>query len=202
MQWLARYSIDLTRISLGIVFLWFGMIKFFPGISPMETLATKTIYVLTLDLVPPVVSRPLLAALETIIGLGLLSRKFLRLTLGLLLFQMMGTLTPIFLFPHEIFLRAPFLPALEGHYIIKNIVFIAAGLVVAATTRGGGLVVDRASVREPARPILENDRRAGDTSHPALESDAVPLARWRRLVQACANDLRGSIDSRREASAA
>ena len=80
MQWLARYSIDFTRISLGIVFLWFGVIKFFPGISPMETLATKTIYVLT-----STSSRPRFPGAlgpGTIIGLGLLSRKFLRLTLA------------------------------------------------------------------------------------------------------------------------
>ena len=112
-------------------------------------------------------------------------------------------------FPHEIFLRAPFLPALEGHYIIKNIVFIAAGLVVAATTRGGGLVVDPIRVGEPARPILESHgspaSRAGsdvDSSSPFLVNDAAPLTRWRRLVQACANELHVPIDSEREARAA
>ena len=54
----------------------------------------------------------------------------MRTTLLLLWLQMLGTLTPIFLFPHEVFIRIPFAPSLEGQYIIKNLVLISAGLVV------------------------------------------------------------------------
>lgn len=32
--WMARYGITLLRVSLGIVFLWFGWLKFFPQMSP------------------------------------------------------------------------------------------------------------------------------------------------------------------------
>ena len=66
----------------------------------------------------------------------------MRLTLLLLWLQMLGTITPIFLFPRETFLHAPYAPTLEGQYIIKNIVLICAGLVLGATVRGGRMVAD------------------------------------------------------------
>jgi hypothetical protein len=80
-----------------------------------------------------------LAGWECLIGLGLLSGKLLRATLALLFVQMLGTLAPLVLFPHEVFVRIPFMPTLEGQYIIKNLVLISAGVVVGATVRGGHL---------------------------------------------------------------
>jgi hypothetical protein len=55
---------------------------------------------------------------------------------------MLGTLTPLFLFPQEVFIRVPYTPTLEGQYIIKNLVLISAGIVLGATVRGGELVPD------------------------------------------------------------
>lgn len=133
--WMSRYGITFLRISLGIVFLWFGVLKFFPGASPAMQLATKTISVLSFGLVKPNVSIILLALLETLIGLGLLTRTFLRATLFLLFAQMIGTITPLFLFPNETFNSIPFEPTLEGQYIIKNIVLISAGIVIGSTVR-------------------------------------------------------------------
>ena len=53
-----------SRIALGIVFLWFGALKFFPGLSPAHDLATRTIYTLTFGLIPASVSVILLATLN------------------------------------------------------------------------------------------------------------------------------------------
>lgn len=145
--WMARYGLLLLRLSLGAVFFWFGFLKFFPGLSPAQDLATRTIEALTFGLVPPSVSIYILAIWECLIGLGLLLGRFMRATLLLLFLQMLGTITPIFLFPHEVFLRIPYAPTLEGQYIIKNMVLISAGLVLGATVRGGGMVV------EPGKPI-------------------------------------------------
>lgn len=130
-----KHGIKLLRISLGVVFLWFGFLKFFPGSSPAEQLATKTISILTFGLVKPAVSIYLLAAMETLIGLGLIFRIFLRTTLFILFFQMLGTVTPLFLFPGETFTMIPFSPTLEGQYIIKNMVLVSAGIVIGATVR-------------------------------------------------------------------
>lgn len=140
-NWMARYGLMLLRISLGIVFLWFGVLKFFPNLSPAQDLATRTISVLTFNIVTPDISLPLLAAWESLIGMGLLiGGDGLRITLLLLYVQMIGTMTPIFLFPHEVFKVIPYAPTLEGQYIIKNLVLISAGIVVGATVRGGHIV--------------------------------------------------------------
>lgn len=66
----------------------------------------------------------------------------LRATLLLLFAQMLGTLTPLVLFPAETFSRFPLAPTLEGQYIIKNAVLVAGAIVVGATVRGGELSPD------------------------------------------------------------
>ncbi|MBF8289415.1 MAG: hypothetical protein HW391_383 [Chloroflexi bacterium] len=136
---LARWGVPVLRIGLGIVFLWFGALKFFPGASPAETLAARTIELLTGGAVGPSVSLPVLATWESLIGIGLLAGRFMRATLLLLGLQMLGTLTPLVLFPAETFSSFPLVPTLEGQYIIKNIVLIGAAMVVGATVRGGQL---------------------------------------------------------------
>ncbi|MBN1207297.1 MAG: DoxX family membrane protein [Myxococcaceae bacterium] len=139
---MARYGIVLLRINLGIVFFWFGALKFFPGLSPAQDLATRTIHVLTLGLMAPSVSIPILATWECLIGLGLIFGVFMRATLLLLFLQMLGTVTPIFFFPGEIFTAIPYGLTLEGQYIVKNLVLISAGLVIGATVRGGAWVAE------------------------------------------------------------
>ncbi|MDR7555536.1 MAG: DoxX family membrane protein [Armatimonadota bacterium] len=138
-SWMARYGIVALRLSLGTVFLWFGLLKFFPGLSPAQELAGKTIHTLTFGLVPPHLAVPILAVWESWIGVGLLLGVWLRTTLLLLWLQMLGTITPLVLFPGETFVRLPYAPTLEGQYILKNLVLIAAGLVIGATVRGGRL---------------------------------------------------------------
>ena len=139
-QWMARHGIVLLRVSLGVVFLWFGVLKFFPGLSPAQDLASRTIAALTFGVVQANVSVPLLATWECAIGLGLIAGVWMRAVLLLLFLQMIGTLTPVFLFPGEVFVRIPYAPTLEGQYIIKNLVLISGALVIGATVRGGRLV--------------------------------------------------------------
>jgi uncharacterized membrane protein YphA (DoxX/SURF4 family) len=141
-RWLARHSLPILRIAMGVVFLWFGALKFFPGLSPAEDIALRTIDVLTFGWLPEGVSLVLLAGLECAIGLGFLTGRFMRLTLALLTFQMIGALSPLVLFPGEVFDTFPYSPTLEGQYIIKNLVLIGAGLVIGATVRGGRIVAD------------------------------------------------------------
>ena len=141
-NWMARHGIVLLRVSLGLIFFWFGALKFFPDLSPAQDLATRTIGVLTFGLVPPSVSIVVLAIWECAIGLGLIFGLFMRATLLLLFVQMLGTITPLIFFPQEAFTRFPYAPTLEGQYIIKNIVLISAGLILSATVRGGAVVAD------------------------------------------------------------
>ncbi len=138
-RWMARHGVRLIRISLGIVFFWFGLLKFFPGLSPAEQLAGRTIERLTLGWVTPGLSLPVLALWEVAIGLGLLTGWAKRATLLLLFLQMPGTLLPLFFFPSETFIHFPYAPTLEGQYILKNVVLVSAGIVIGATVRGGRL---------------------------------------------------------------
>ncbi len=144
-RWMARYGLLLLRISLGMVFLWFGALKFFPGLSPAHNLASRTIEALSFGTVHANVSIPILATWECLIGLGLLLGIFMRATLLLLAVQMAGTLIPLVLFPSEVFTRIPYAPTLEGQYIIKNAVLISAAIVLGATVRGGRLSAEKSS---------------------------------------------------------
>ena len=134
---LARLSTPAVRIALGIVFLWFGVLKFFPNLSPAESLAARTIEQLTFGVVTPDLALPILATWETLIGLGLIVGRWLRGVLFLLAAQMVGTFTPLVIFPGETWQVFPIAPTLEGQYIIKNLVLVAAAMVVGATVRGG-----------------------------------------------------------------
>lgn len=142
-RWMAANGVPLLRISLGVNFFWFGVLKFFPGLSPAQSLAGDTIEVLTFGLISSPTAVILLAIWECLIGLGLLTGFFLRGTLFLLWVQMLGTLTPLVIFPELTFNVIPYAPTLEGQYIIKNFVLISAGIVIGATVRGGRLTPEK-----------------------------------------------------------
>jgi hypothetical protein len=126
----------------------FGALKFFPGLSPAEDLAARTIAQLTFGLFSPSTAVFILAVWECLIGIGLIFNLFMRATLFLLWVQMLGTITPIFFFPGEVFTVFPYAPTLEGQYIIKNIVLVSAGLVIGATVRGGRVVANPERIKE------------------------------------------------------
>ena len=134
-NWMARFGPNFLRIGLGIIFFWYGMLKFFPGMSPAEDLVRNTIYFFDPD-----IFLPILAAWETLIGLGLITGKLMRLTLLLLFLQMPGTALPLILLPDVVWNTFPFGLTLEGQYIIKNLVLIGAGLVLGGTVRGGRFI--------------------------------------------------------------
>ncbi len=136
-EWMAVFGIVLLRFSLGIVFFWFGVLKFFPGLSPADELARRTISIITFNMIPSDIAIKILASWECLIGVGLITGVFMRFTILLLVLQMAGTFMPLFLFPHETFARFPYAPTLEGQYIIKNLVLVSAALVIGATVRGG-----------------------------------------------------------------
>ena len=127
-NFMSGYGITILRIGLGIIFLWFGMLKFFPGLSPAEELVRHTVYFIDPDIFIPV-----LALWESLIGIGLISGKFMRTTLLLLFLQMPGTALPLIILPDQVWTVFPFGLTLEGQYIVKNLVLIGAGLVLGGT---------------------------------------------------------------------
>lgn len=134
-RWMARNGITLLRLALGVVFVWFGALKFVPGLSPAENLVAATV-----PFIPPNIFMPFLGMWEVAIGIGFLTGKAIRFTIFLLFLQMPGTLSPIVLLPDQVFTAFPYGLTLEGQYIVKNMVLITAALIVGATVRGGHLV--------------------------------------------------------------
>ena len=133
---MARNGVFILRITIGVIFVWFGAVKFVPGLSPIDDLATRTLNVLSFGLMGPDVARPVLATLEVAIGVGLLTGVWLRATLVLMAFQLAGAMTPLVLFPAATWRLVPCVLTIEGQYIVKDAVLFAAGIVIGATLRG------------------------------------------------------------------
>ncbi|MBI4377090.1 MAG: hypothetical protein HY549_11655 [Elusimicrobia bacterium] len=132
-EWIAgameKYGHLLLRLSLGLVFAWFGGLKI-AGESPANTLVEKTVY-----WIRPELFIPILGVWEAAIGICLLYRPLIRVALFLMFLQMGGTFLPLMLLPEVCFIRIPFVPTMEGQYIIKNLVLISAGIVIGGTVR-------------------------------------------------------------------
>ena len=120
----------MMQLGLEICFLWFGMLKFFSGLSPAETLAVMTIDRLTFSIIPSEIAIKLLAVWEVAVGIGFLFGKKLRWIVALFLVHMTFTFAPLILFPEICFTQAPFALTLVGQYIVKNIVLIMGGIII------------------------------------------------------------------------
>ncbi len=124
-----RISIPAARVSLFVVFFWFGLLKLL-GLSPAGGLV-HGLFDQTIHFMPFATFYMLFAALECIIGILFLIKGAERIVLPLLLFHMITTFLPLIFLPTESW-QAPFVPTIVGQYIIKNLVIIAAAIGIAA----------------------------------------------------------------------
>ncbi len=150
--WMAKNGITILRFSIAVIYIWFGALKFIPGASPAEALIRDTLPFLPMDLFIP-----FLALWEVAIGVGFLTGKFMRITILLMVLQMMGAVSPIILNPEAVFVSFPFVLTLEGQYIVKNVVLIGAAVVVGATVRGGRLTNEPGT--NSIKGVFNQDRR-------------------------------------------
>lgn len=134
-RWLTLHNIDLLRVSMGAIIFGYGVLKYFPGISPAQNLVQTTMHLLTFGLIPDNVALVLVATLECTIGLSLMIGRGLRVTIYFLIFWVLGILSPVVLLPQRLFAGPDHAPTLEGQYVLKDIVFLAASLVIATTLR-------------------------------------------------------------------
>lgn len=131
-------SIPLLRWSLGFIYVWFGSLKIL-GMSPVADLVAKA-----LAPIPSRASVPLVGILELVIGAGLMARTALRAILALFFLQLGGTFIVLLRRPREIFQKGnPLLLTQEGEFLLKNLVLLSAGLVVATRARGRDEKIDR-----------------------------------------------------------
>ncbi|MCL4304339.1 hypothetical protein KJZ99_00305 [bacterium] len=127
--WMAKWGMRLLRYSLAVVFIWFGLLKPL-GVSPAADLVRRTVYWF-----PPDVFIPILGWWEVAIGVCMLYRPLVRVSIFLLLLQMPGTMLPLVLLPDVCFTHVPWGLTIEGQYIIKNLTLVSAALVVGGTVR-------------------------------------------------------------------
>lgn len=140
LPFLRRWSIPALRVSLGIVFVWFGVLKV-ADITPVADLVGDTVYWVDPDWFVPV-----LGVVEVIVGLGLMFNVWLRIVLALFVLQMVGTFLVLIILPEVAFLDGNLLKlSVEGEFVVKNLVLLSAGLVVASTIPERALVESGAS---------------------------------------------------------
>ncbi len=113
----------------AIVFIWFGLLKPL-GVSPANDLVTRTVYWLD-----PAWFVPLLGWWEVAIGVCMVIPPLNRAAIFLLVLQMPGTFLPLVLLPDICWVHVPWAPTLEGQYIIKNLVLIAAAMTIGGAVR-------------------------------------------------------------------
>lgn len=131
---MARYGTLALQLALAVIFVWFGALKPL-GLSPAEPLVLATVS--WMPLLSPPQWLAVIGIWEVLIGLTFLYRPTLRLAIGLMAVQMVGTMLPLVILPEVTFQagRFPYAPTMEGQYIIKNVLIIAAALVVGGTVR-------------------------------------------------------------------
>lgn len=135
-NWLTQNAMNLLRISIGVIYVWFGALKYFPNLSPADQLAKDTIHLITFGLIPSGVSIILLAIWETALGFVLIVGVWKRAVFYILLLHMVCTFVPLFFFADVSFTALPYAFTLVGQYIMKNLIIIAAALVLNAHSKG------------------------------------------------------------------
>ena len=190
-RFLVHRSLLLLRWAVGVIFAFFGALKLFPGASPAESLVMEAIQTMTFDLVPGRVGVASTGAIEVALGVLLLTGRLRRLTIYVLGLELIGILAPLVVLPSRLFDGV--MPSLEGQYVLKDIILFAAGMVLAATIRGGRLVAGpgtaeptkqqgdsgAVSADEKLRIVLASIR-AGHNSTDAARAHGITPQEYRR----------------------
>ena len=129
-DFMSRWGVTLLRYSLGVIYICFGALKPL-GLSPAQELVENTVYWFE----NPKTFVPILGIWEVVIGITMIVKPLIRVSIILLFIQMPGTFLPLVLFPEVCFTNFPFGLTLEGQYIVKNLIIISAALVVGSTVR-------------------------------------------------------------------
>lgn len=120
-----RISVPMLRVSVGVVFVWFGALKIF-DVSPVSGLVARTVYWFEPDWVVEI-----LGGVEIIVGVLLILGVYLRFALFAFVLQMFGTFLVFLVLPDVAFRDGnPLLLTVEGEFVVKNLVLLSAGFVV------------------------------------------------------------------------
>jgi uncharacterized membrane protein YkgB len=135
---LRPFSLPLLRFSLGLVFIWFGSLKI-ANATPVGVLVAGTV-----PWVDAAWFVPALGAIEVLIGFALIAGRRLTVVSVVLVAHLTGTFLVLVMQPQVAFQHGnPLLLTTEGEFVMKNVVLISAGLVLAS--------------RRPARPVERSE---------------------------------------------
>jgi uncharacterized membrane protein YphA (DoxX/SURF4 family) len=127
---MAAYGLDILRISIGVVFVWFGLLKVI-GVTPVANLVTAVV-----GLIPAAFAVPLVGLFEVVLGVGLMVGYGLRFTLLLLWLHLAGTFLLLVIRPDLAFQNGnPLFLTADGEFVIKNLVLVSGGIAVGSTVR-------------------------------------------------------------------
>ena len=169
---LGRVGPLLLRLSLGTVFVWFGLLKVLSASAVGGLVATTVPFESSWFV-------PVLGVVEVVIGLAFVTGRFMRAMLPLFVLHLAGTFFVLIVLPEVAFENDnPMMLTIVGEFVVKNLVLLSAGLVVASGGRTGS--------GHPRQP----ERRAGDPKKVARSRWAiaavlvVPVV----LLSACDSD--------------
>ena len=128
-RWMYQRGHRLDRLALGTVFIWFGALKV-AGFESATSIIAKTIYFGS-----PEAMTTLLGAWEIAIGVFLIWRPFIRVALLLLAVRLPGTFLALVLRPDVCWTDTPFVPTIQGQYLIKDLILFSAAMVIGGTVR-------------------------------------------------------------------
>lgn len=120
-------ALPALRIVLGVVFVWFGVLKV-AGVSPVAALVAGT-----LPWVDPQFLLPVLGVAEVLLGAALIAGVGLRLALPVLAAHLCGTFLTFLMLPGLMFTHGnPLVLTETGEFVMKNLVLIGATLALIA----------------------------------------------------------------------
>lgn len=124
-----RISVPVARFGLFVIFFWFGALKVI-GLSPASPLV-QNLFEHTISFMSFDVFIVLFGLFECLIGILFVIRGMERVVIPMLFLHMITTFMPLFIIP-TVTWSGFMVPTLEGQYIIKNLVIIAAAIGIAA----------------------------------------------------------------------
>lgn len=127
--WMDRVGHPLHRVTLALVFLWFGSLKWY-GHPTATTILAHTVFV-----GPPEVTVRILGAWEALIGLCLLVPALVRVALPLLGLRLLGTAAALVIRNDVCFAGSVLVPTPEGQYLVKDLMLFGAAVVIGGSVR-------------------------------------------------------------------
>jgi uncharacterized membrane protein YkgB len=127
---LPRSATRTLRIAFGVLFLWLGLLKIIPGMSPAEDLMRASMP----SFVPIDLFIRFAALWEILVGIGFLTGWLRRLVVLMTFATMAVTLSILWMAPGRVWAEFPFRLAFDGLYVVKDLVITASAIVLAVTT--------------------------------------------------------------------